>query len=571
MKNQFGNTAYRSCLLWGICSSMSVAACTFIDALLIGNFVGSDGLAVSGIMTPVFLLFSLLGVTVAMGANVLISREIGSSNTKEANRVMGMQLSTGFIMSAVLLVSSLIFRNEILSFLGAEGQLFSYAKDYLIPVFIASPMFIMYQILAFSVRSDGNSKLSAASSALVIFLNLTLDLLFMGVLDFGIKGASIALCIAETLGAALLLLHFRRKNASLRLKPMFPELEYVKQFVKNGFGMGSAFIFQAFIMLVFNRLLLDDTENGVINMAVFSVLYTISTIPVAFYDGAGGAFAPVVPFFSGEKDGASMMAVQRYGLKFTAIVIAVFTVFFMVLAEPIVVFFGIDADYASYSAAAFRIFTVSLAFMGINSLMTAFWQTVGRSKLATIMSISRNLALILAFGLILIPRYGVKGLALAYVLSEALCFIFVSLVGIISPSHKFISETYYPIGRMYEKFYIIRKESIPEVSEDIEKLCEQWKIGPKQMFFMNFIVEEMILNIIKFGLSDSSKDHYIDMKILENGDEYILRIRDDIKSYNPFESNGDDLDNAVLTVIQKKSKYCEYSRKLVFNYLYLII
>lgn len=571
MNQKFGITAYRSCLLWGVLSSMSVAACTFFDALLVGNLVGSDGLAVTGIMTPVFLLFSLLGVTLAMGANVLMSREIGAGDVKRANQIMGEQLFVAIAVGAVLLVLSLAFCDPILRFLGANKALFAYAKEYLLPVFIASPFFVIYQVLAFSVRTDGNSKLSAAASAVVIVVNLALDLLFMGPLQWGIKGASISLCIAEVLGTLLLLCHFPRKAASLKLSIKLPAKETLADIVKNGFAMGAAFIFQAAIMLVFNRLLLMRGPVGVLNTAIFSVMYTISTIPAAFYDGTAGAFAPVIPFFSGEMDSKSIISVHKFALCFTGIVIALFTAAFMLIAEPLVVFFGIDSIYGPYAAEAFRIFAVSIGLSGINVVMMAYWQTVGRPQLATVMSTGRNLAVILLLGLLLIPRYGINGVAYAYVGCEALCLLYVILVGLISPTSKFVRQKYQPTGKVYEKFYTIKTDSISEVAQDIERLCDEWEIAPKQSFLLNFIAEEIILNIIKFALSDTAKAHYIDLKILENGDDYIFRLRDDIKLYNPFESEGDDVDNAVLSMIRKKSKYCEYRRKLVFNYLYLIV
>ena len=58
---------------------------------------------------------------------------------------------------------------------------------------------------------------------------------------------------------------------------------------------------------------------------------------------------------------------------------------------------------------------------------------------------------------------------------------------------------------------------------------------------------------------------------MEKDGDYVLRIRDNVSSYNPFESDGDEIDSGVLTLIQKKTKYCDYQRKMIFNYLYMII
>lgn len=81
----------------------------------------------------------------------------------------------------------------------------------------------------------------------------------------------------------------------------------------------------------------------------------------------------------------------------------------------------------------------------------------------------------------------------------------------------------------------------------------------------------MILNIIKFGLKDTNQKYYISIKLLKNGGDYILRIRDNRRTYNPFDSGGDEIDHAVIKLIIEKTKYYNYQRKLVFNYLYLIV
>ncbi len=550
---------------------MSVTLCTIIDAALIGHFIGSKGLAIAGISTPVYMLFAFLGVTLAVGANVLIGRSLGAADKETANLQMGKQLFLGLLLGLLLLTVSLAFQNEVVAFLGARDILFSPAKAYLIPVFVASPFFVLYHILSMSVRTDGNSRLAAITSGIVISINLLLDILLMGYFDWGIQGASVSLCIAEVIGVLLLLTHFTRKLSILRLKIIVPKLADVNQFIHNGFGVGSAYIFQALIMLIFNKMLLSDSINGVVYAAIYGVLYTISTIPIAFFDGAAGAFAPVVSIFAGEQDTQSIVSVFRQGIKFTAVVSLVFCGVTLFAAAPMLTFFGIDDTSLVVATPALRLFAISFLFTGFDMLITAFWQTIGRAHLAGIMSILRNLAVILLFGIILIPHFHINGLAAAYIACEALCFVMALLVLLLSSSRKYVFRHYSPTGRVFEKYYSISTESIGDISTDLELLCGEWNILPKQAFFLNFIAEEILLNIIKFGMKDGEGQHYIDIKLLEGEGSYTLRIRDDVKAYDPFASEGDSIDNGVLQVIRKRTKVCEYQRKLIFNYLYLII
>ena len=570
MEKKFANTAYHSYLLWGIASSMAVTLCTIIDAALIGRYVGSTGLAIASIATPVYMLYAFLGVTIGVGANVLIGRHLGAADTESANSQMGKLLFTVLALGLLLLIVLLVFNNGVIIFLGGKDNLFALTKSYLMPVFITSPIYLLYHILSMSVKTDGNSKLAGIASGVLISTNLILDVVFMKYLNMGIQGASLSLCIGELLSVLLLLSHFNRKLSILKLKLVVPKFNDLVEFVRNGFGVGSAYILQAISMLVFNKLLLNSV-NGVEYVAIYGILYTISTIPTGFYDAASNAYGPVISIFVGEQDTDSIMSVFYKGIKFSLIVSLVFCACALLFTTPMLTLFGIESTSLAIAIPALRLCSISYLFAGFNTLTTAFWQTIGRASLAGFMSILRNFVVVLLFGIFLISHFNITGLALTYIACEALCFIGSILVLLISSSNKYVLKHYSPTGRVFEKYYNISTNSIGEISNDLQLLCENWDIQPKQTFFLNFIAEEILLNINKFGMEDGEGKHYIDIKLLEEKDSYILRIRDDVNAYDPFASNGDDIDNGVLKVIRKNSKVCEYQRKLIFNYLYLII
>ena len=95
METNYAKSAYRTFLFWGVCSSLGVTVSTLVDATLVGNFIGSTGLAVANIATPVFLLYLLMGITLGGGAGVLIGKKLGEADLKGANRVFGSVLSAG--------------------------------------------------------------------------------------------------------------------------------------------------------------------------------------------------------------------------------------------------------------------------------------------------------------------------------------------------------------------------------------------------------------------------------------------------------------------------------------------
>ena len=235
--------------------------------------------------------------------------------------------------------------------------------QYLTVVFAFAPIYVLYNILSIAVRTDGAPKLAAISSAGVIVTNLSLDLLFMKVLNWGLVGASASLCIAETVGTLILFTHFCNKQALLSFRFHIPTGNEIKEYVENGFGVGSAFIFQAVVMLVFNTMLLKgNSENGTFSVAVFGVIYTMSTIPGAMFDGAGAAASTVISILGGEKDWKGMLAVYHDGLRIVAAAGIIIALFFAAGAKNILVFFGLNDGQALETATvAFRIYALSVA------------------------------------------------------------------------------------------------------------------------------------------------------------------------------------------------------------------
>lgn len=572
MNNRFVKSAYGHFLLWGICTSMAITVCTIVDALLVGNLVGSNGLAVANISTPVFLFYALLGVTVGVGANIHIGRLLGAADVEEANKVFHKQLVFGLSLGGICLLP-LVCKEGFLQFLGATGELYPLAEQYLTVVMWSAPLFVMYHILSVSVRTDSDPRLAAIASSAVIVTNLTLDLVFMSVLNWGIIGASASLCIAEGIGVLVLLCHFIKKEVLLKLRLSFPRFSDVKSYITNGFGVGSANIFQAVVMLVFNILLLRfGREMGPLYVAVYGIMYTVSTIPFAIFDGASNALSTVVAFFIGESDTKGVFAVLKRAIISAVLFGSILTVGSMFFAEKVVGFFGLSEPEAIKVAAyTMRIFSISMVFTGINMVITAFWQSVGRARLAGIMSAVRNCLLMLAIGPVLIWKWQLPGLSLTYITVEIICSLLGVSIMFFSSSREYVIKRCGVAGRSFEGNYVIREESLEQIFADLERMCEEWEIGMQQAFFINFICEELLLNIIKFGCKDSKKKYYIDIKLMEKDGDYVLRIRDNVRLYNPFESSGDEIDNGVLLLIKNKAKFYDYQRKMIFNYLYLIL
>lgn len=572
MDTRFQYRAYRYFLLWGILSSLALTLCTLCDATLVGNIIGSEGLAVSNIATPVYLLYALYGITIGAGSGVKMMRKLGSGDRKAADSIFHSALTTGLIVSLVSL-SPLLFKEAFFSFLGVTEELHEKASEYLGIVMWSAPLFIMYHILSSAVRCDSDPGLCATASGVVIAVNLSLDIVFMKVMKTGIMGASLSLCIGEALGVCVLLTHFFRKNRMLSLRPGRLKIKEVWETVSNGFGVGSAQIFSAVVMLSYNTLLIrSGGGRGTFYVAVYGVIYTLSTIPAGIWDGNSSSIQTVISFLTGESDTEGVSAVLKRSLLTVSaaslVIIAAFTFF----SSPLLSFFGLE-EASGDGVEALRIFSLSILFSAVNTAFTAFYQAIGRRHLASALSLSRNCLLLLITGFLFIPGMNIRGLALSYLVTEAVSTLSLAGVFFISPSSSYVKKKYGAYTKSYERTYVIEKESMAAISDDIGRISDEWELDMKEAFMVNFISEEILLNIIKFALESrhDRREYYISIKLIVKDEGLVLRIRDNVSRYNPFEAEGDEIDSGVLKLIEKKTKYSEYQRKMIFNYFYTVI
>ena len=88
------------------------------------------------VVAPVFLLFALLSVTTAVGANVLIGQALGKSETEEANKLFHIQLTAGLVETVVCMVTGIFGGRKLLYAIGATDTIINLAESYIFIVFL---------------------------------------------------------------------------------------------------------------------------------------------------------------------------------------------------------------------------------------------------------------------------------------------------------------------------------------------------------------------------------------------------------------------------------------------------
>ena len=211
------------------------------DSLIVGNFLGSNALAaVSSSGSLIFLLVGFFN-GIAIGAGVVIARYFGAGQKKELQKAIHTTIGFGLISGLLLTVLGLILAPKILILMKTPPDVLPNSVRYFRIYFLGSVAFVLYNNFVGILQSVGDSKHPLYYLIFSSLINVSLDLLFVGVFHMGIGSAAAATIISQFVSAFLCLYRLTRKSPeeyriSLRKIQLDPYM--LRQIVSNGLPAG---------------------------------------------------------------------------------------------------------------------------------------------------------------------------------------------------------------------------------------------------------------------------------------------------------------------------------------------
>lgn len=260
----------------------------FVDVFVLSRYddlaasaVGTANQAVS-IVTIVF--------TVISGASaVLISQYLGAKKRGNASRIAALSLTINFIFGIVISLGLVLFNRQILSFIGAKGQLLELSGQYLS---IVGGFIFLQAVLSNAsviIRNHGLTKITMYVTVGMNIVNTGLDVLFvLGLLGFpklGVTGVAIATTFSRIAGMIVLgIILFTKveKPSIFKLLKPFPKGD-----LKDIFKIGIPSALETFLynlsQLVITSLVLNFlteaeliTKTYVQNITMFFYLFAVA-------------------------------------------------------------------------------------------------------------------------------------------------------------------------------------------------------------------------------------------------------------------------------------------------------
>ncbi|MBQ2925697.1 MAG: polysaccharide biosynthesis C-terminal domain-containing protein, partial [Ruminiclostridium sp.] len=174
------------------------------DAIIVGQFVGSDALAaVGGSAAMILQLVVGLFTGLASGATVVISHGFGAGDREKLTRAVHTAIAFSLLAGAVITVIGVWLAPNALRWTRNPAEIMEPATVYLRLYFLGTIPMLLFNMGSGILRAVGDSKRPLYYLIVCCLLNVVLDILFVAVLHLGVAGAAIATVLANLVSALL--------------------------------------------------------------------------------------------------------------------------------------------------------------------------------------------------------------------------------------------------------------------------------------------------------------------------------------------------------------------------------
>ena len=400
-----------------------------VDQIFIGQGVGYLGNGATNVVFPLVMIGLAFSLMFGDGASAYLSLKLGEKKKKEAETGIGNGIMLSTIVSILFCAVTLIFLPQFLKIFGCTENLKSYAMAYGSIIAIGFPFSMIGTTLNSIIRADGSPKYSMFSMVAGAVLNTILDPIFIFVLHKGVEGAAIATVISQILTFILNVAYVKRfKSIKLTKESLKLKANVCKKIATLGI---SSFITQMSIVCVMtaeNNLLgkygADSKFGAEIPITVLGIVMKINQILNSIIIGIAAGSQPILGYNYGARKYDRVKKTLKIVLGSSVIISTIAFILFQTIPDKLILIFGSgDENYMEFACLAFRTYLLLCIFNGVQIPSGIFFQAIGKSTKSAILSLSRQIVILIPSMIILSHAYGIIGVLSAGPVADGLAFI----------------------------------------------------------------------------------------------------------------------------------------------------
>ncbi len=406
-----------------MCSMIVQALYNIIDSAFVSQ-LGQDALNAVNLVFPIQNLMIAVAVGTAVGVNAVLSRKLGQKDYDSANEVANLGVFLALMSGVVFAIFGWLFSDKFMAMFTDNAQMARNGAVYMRVCTTFSFAIFTEIVLERVIQVTGKTVYQMIIQMTGAVVNIVLDPIlifgYFGLPKMGVKGAAVATVIGQITAMILGFIINAWKNHEVKLSTLIfkPRLKPIIEIYKIGFP---AILMQSIgsVMILFmNKILISLSDGAVWVFGIFFKLQSFVFMPVF---GITNALVPIVGYNYGAENKERIIKAIKIGTLLAVSVMGFGTLLFWSVPRFLLGMFSPTEDLIALGVPALRILSVCYVFAGISIVLSSAFQALGEGMFSLIMSIVRQLLIVLPVAYVLAVTLGLPAVWYALPVSEILC------------------------------------------------------------------------------------------------------------------------------------------------------
>lgn len=562
-------------MVTGVMTTMALQLGNVVDAMIVGNLLGSLGNGAVTAATPYLYVLQAAAILLGSGGAVSLAVLLGKREISKAGSVMGFCM---IFSIAYPLIFTLLYPVLVPAFIrmsGSTGDLQNMLYGITTVYSFGMPILSFVMVMAYLINVDNHPSMAAQIHVTANVSNLILDYILVRFTPLGIRGAALSTILGYLIAGIIFIpRYFKSKNRMV--KPDFGSIpksfDLIRITVKNGFPNLTYLIMTVISVSIINASVIRMLGNEY--FSAYAVGNNTQLIVQMFLNGVSSVIASVAGVLYGEKDFYGMRRVLARVIRTGLTISAVIMVIFLIIPSGIAMLYGFDnPQIKPQLIAGLRIFSLSFMFFTMNAISQNYYRTIGQTFLSTFSNALELVIIKVPLMLAGMRTFGFDGLFGAIIFSEIISLLILHLLRFCLqklgkvPQKGFMAIPEKSSSQICDFTVRGSDEQAVAVSEKIIDFCKENGSADKDAKVMGLAAEELISNIGKYGYKDD-RDKYIDVCLSRTDDSFYLRLRDDGQPFDPTTYEAGEHEKyeiSGLELLKKMAVKITYMRVISLN------
>lgn len=173
------------------------------DTAIAGHMLGDEALEQIGATAALYSLITNFAFGMNNGLALTVSRYFGAGKKEKMKQAVCWMFNLSAVFSILLTIGFMAGRYGLMKFLQIPEETIPGALSYLTVILMGIPLTMAYNLESGLLQAVGNSRTPLMFLLFSSLLNVALDVVFMGPLNRGVRGAAEATVLAQGISAVL--------------------------------------------------------------------------------------------------------------------------------------------------------------------------------------------------------------------------------------------------------------------------------------------------------------------------------------------------------------------------------